>query len=70
MNATVVVILDGQAFRLQCNMTVDDEEVFQNALVSDSPVNLEIEAVKMWALIGTKSGGIVCINRKDKNETV
>ena len=68
MNATVVVILDGQPFRLQCTMTTDDEEVFQNALVSDSPVNLEIEAVRMWALLATKAGGIICINRKDKNE--
>jgi hypothetical protein len=49
-------------------MTTDDEEVFQNALVSDSPVNLEIEAVRMWALLATKAGGIICINRKDKNE--
>ena len=61
MNSTIIIIVEGQAFRFQCNMTLDDEEVLKNALIANVPQNLEIEVKNVWCLVGTKAGVTILI---------
>lgn len=69
MNATIVVVVEGQAFRFQCKMLLDDEEAFQKALVNKLPENIEIEVKSMWCIVGTKAGGVIYIKGKENYET-
>jgi hypothetical protein len=61
MNSTVIIIVEGQAFRFQCHMTLEDEDELKRALASQVPQNLEIEVKEMWCLFNTKAGGTIFI---------
>lgn len=65
MNATLVVVVEGQAFRLQWKMLVEDKDAMQKALVSEFPENLEIKCRDVWCLVGTKAGGHIIITENE-----
>jgi hypothetical protein len=64
----IVVKVEDQALRFQCQMTLEDEDQLRALLRDQRAHNLEICAKELWLVFTAPNGSTVLIKQKEHHE--